>query len=70
VVLCFLGGTCLRLVHGNTRFSKDIDFDNFGLREDHFNTIADVIRKQLAREGYQVETGTVKKSLKRVQRSV
>jgi predicted nucleotidyltransferase component of viral defense system len=58
-MLCFLGGTCLRLVHGNTRFSEDIDFDNFGLREDHFNTIADVIRKQLAREGYQVEIGTV-----------
>lgn len=26
--LCFLGGTCLRLVHGNTRFSEDLDFDN------------------------------------------
>jgi predicted nucleotidyltransferase component of viral defense system len=29
--LCFLGGTCLRLVHGNTRFSEDLDFDNFKL---------------------------------------
>ena len=24
--LCFLGGTCLRIVHGNTRFSEDLDF--------------------------------------------
>jgi predicted nucleotidyltransferase component of viral defense system len=29
--LCFLGGTCLRLVHENTRFSEDLDFDNFKL---------------------------------------
>ena len=23
----FLGGTCLRIVHGNQRFSEDLDFD-------------------------------------------
>lgn len=27
---CFLGGTCLRLIHGGQRFSEDLDFDNFG----------------------------------------
>lgn len=26
--LCFLGGTCLRIVHDNSRFSDDLDFDN------------------------------------------
>jgi len=25
----FLGGTCLRIVHSNQRFSEDLDFDNF-----------------------------------------
>lgn len=30
---CFLGGTCLRLVHNNNRFSEDLDFDNFQLNE-------------------------------------
>ena len=29
--LSFLGGTALRIVHGNSRFSEDIDLDNFGL---------------------------------------
>lgn len=29
----FLGGTCLRLVHDNARFSEDLDFDNFGITE-------------------------------------
>jgi predicted nucleotidyltransferase component of viral defense system len=57
--LCFLGGTCLRIVHGNARFSEDIDFDNFGLSKDDFDAIAGVIRKELQREGYQVEIRTV-----------
>ncbi|MGI4871815.1 MAG: nucleotidyl transferase AbiEii/AbiGii toxin family protein [Janthinobacterium lividum] len=30
--LLFPGGTCLRIVHGNQRFSEDLDFDNSGLR--------------------------------------
>ena len=29
--LSFLGGTALRIVYGNTRFSADVDFDNFRL---------------------------------------
>ncbi|MEM9895478.1 MAG: nucleotidyl transferase AbiEii/AbiGii toxin family protein, partial [Bacteroidota bacterium] len=53
--LCFLGGTCLRLVHENTRFSEDLDFDNFDLSEDDFKSISSVIRKDLEKEGYEVE---------------
>jgi len=34
---CFLGGTCLRLVHNNSRFSEDLDFDNFQLTEVEFD---------------------------------
>lgn len=59
--LCFLGGTCLRIVHGNTRFSEDIDFDNLGLDAEGFGRIAEGIKKQLVREGYEVEIKTVLK---------
>lgn len=59
--LCFLGGTCLRIVYGNRRFSEDLDFDNISLEEDAFKEVADEIQKGLQREGYQVELKTVMK---------
>lgn len=59
--LCFLGGTCLRIVHGNRRFSEDLDFDNVSLKEDDFNKVADVIKNRLQKEGYEVELNTVMK---------
>ncbi len=59
--LCFLGGTCLRIVHGNTRFSEDIDFDNFQLDESTFGAISENIKKQLEQEGYEIEMRTVYK---------
>ena len=59
--LCFLGGTCLRIVHGNRRFSEDLDFDNIRLKEDAFGEVAGEIQKQLKREGYEVELKTVMK---------
>ena len=59
--LTFLGGTCLRIVHGNTRFSEDLDFDNVKLKEDVFESISTVIKKQLEQEGYAVEMRTVYK---------
>ncbi len=59
--LCFLGGTALRIVHGNQRFSEDLDFDNSGLTEDHFDTISETIKTNLERDGYEVEIKTVYK---------
>jgi predicted nucleotidyltransferase component of viral defense system len=59
--LCFLGGTCLRIIHGNGRFSEDIDFDNFGLSEKDFQSVSEEIKKELEREGYEVEMKTVYK---------
>lgn len=59
--LCFLGGTALRIVHGNTRFSGDLDFDNFSINEDTFNKVSDILQKQLEAEGYEVEMQTVYK---------
>jgi predicted nucleotidyltransferase component of viral defense system len=57
--LCFLGGTCLRIVHNNTRFSEDLDFDNFGLSVTDFENIAGIILKKLTREGYEIEIKNV-----------
>jgi predicted nucleotidyltransferase component of viral defense system len=57
--LSFLGGTCLRIVHGNTRFSEDLDFDNLGLGEEIFENISAHIKNRLAQEGYSVEMKTV-----------
>lgn len=59
--LCFLGGTCLRIVHRNQRFSEDLDFDNLSLNEEEFLKVADDIQTHLQREGYRVELKTVMK---------
>ena len=55
----FLGGTCLRLVHGNTRFSEDLDFDNFGLTDSDFDAVAAHVQKGLDKQGYRVEVSNV-----------
>ena len=57
--LVFLGGTCLRIVHNNSRFSEYLDFDNFNMDESVFENIAKLIEKQLQREGYETEMKTV-----------
>lgn len=57
--LSFLGGTALRIVHGNARFSEDLDFDNFGLTQEEFGNMADVVRSDLESEGYSVETKNI-----------
>ncbi|MBN1584963.1 nucleotidyl transferase AbiEii/AbiGii toxin family protein [Candidatus Uhrbacteria bacterium] len=53
--LSFLGGTALRIVHDNTRFSEDLDFDNFGLNEDEFGALAQKVRLGLEAQGMAVE---------------
>ncbi|MBL4653401.1 MAG: nucleotidyl transferase AbiEii/AbiGii toxin family protein [Flavobacteriales bacterium] len=59
--LAFLGGTCLRIVHGSHRFSEDLDFDNFNLSMDDFNGITTIVKTELERLGYEVEIRNVKK---------
>lgn len=59
--LSFLGGTALRIVHDNSRFSEDLDFDNFGLEEKEFGEISMLVKKQLELEGYDVEVRNVYK---------
>lgn len=57
--LSFLGGTCLRIVHNNTRFSEDLDFDNFSLTEIDFEAISGLIKTSLEREGFEIEIRNV-----------
>lgn len=59
--LCFLGGTCLRIVHGQNRFSEDLDFDNFNLTQKEFEVIAVYIERELKQEGYEAEFKNVMK---------
>jgi len=53
--LVFLGGTALRIVHGNTRFSEDLDFDNLGMSEPDFIKLSDFIKYELELDGYEIE---------------
>jgi len=57
--LSFLGGTALRIVYGNTRFSEDLDFDNFGLKDEEFDDLAEKVRLGLEAQGMKVEVDTV-----------
>jgi predicted nucleotidyltransferase component of viral defense system len=59
--LSFLGGTALRIVYGNTRFSEDLDFDNFGLTDGEFEGLAQKVRAGLQAQGLKVEIDTVAK---------
>lgn len=59
--LSFLGGTALRIVYGNQRFSEDIDLDNFGLSWQAFGEMITTVRQFLELEGFQVEMNLVAK---------
>lgn len=59
--LAFLGGTCLRIVHNNTRFSEDLDFDNFNLSLEDFNEVTKVVKAELEKLGYKIEMRNVEK---------
>jgi len=53
--LSFMGGTATHIIHGNTRFSEDLDFDNRGLTTKEFEQLANSIQKRLQLEGYKAE---------------
>ncbi|MFZ2096436.1 MAG: nucleotidyl transferase AbiEii/AbiGii toxin family protein [Anaerolineales bacterium] len=59
--LSFLGGTALRIVHGNSRFSEDIDLDNFGLSWQAFGDMIQRVKLFLGQEGFLVEISMVAK---------
>lgn len=59
--LAFLGGTCLRIVYNNKRFSEDLDFDNFNLSANDFEKITVNLKTGLERMGYEIEMRNVLK---------
>jgi len=59
--LALLGGTALRIVHGNNRFSEDVDLDNFGLSWTEFEEVIQKIHWLMTLEGFEVEIRNVAK---------
>ena len=57
--LSFIGGTALRIIYGNARFSEDLDFDNFDLSENDFLFLTKEVKANLEKQGYKVETRNV-----------
>ena len=53
--MSFLGGTGLRIIYNNARFSEDLDFDNFGLNQKDFSVLTKEIEQELKKQGYKVE---------------
>ncbi|MCL6087015.1 MAG: nucleotidyl transferase AbiEii/AbiGii toxin family protein, partial [Actinobacteria bacterium] len=60
--LVFMGGTALRLIYGNKRFSEDLDFDNLGIDFSDFEELSRIIKKRISLEGYKVEASVKKKN--------
>jgi predicted nucleotidyltransferase component of viral defense system len=59
--LSFIGGTALRIVYAGTRFSEDLDFDNFGLSFETFQTLSKHIVSDMELKGFSVEFRTIEK---------
>ena len=57
--LAFMGGTALRIIHGSSRFSEYLDFDNFGLTKIDFQNLSRLLKKRLSLVGYSCEIKTV-----------
>lgn len=60
--LVFLGGSALRIVYQNQRFSEDLDFDNLGLSQREFAELSGLIQKKLNQEGLTAEAKLVFKA--------
>lgn len=61
--LAFLGGTALRIIYNNSRFSEDLDFDNFNLTKEEFVEISEMVKRGLGLEGYEAEIRQVFKGV-------
>jgi predicted nucleotidyltransferase component of viral defense system len=59
--LSFMGGTAIRIVYGSSRFSEDLDFDNFGLAFPDFEALAQEAVKDMEQKGFEVEFRNVEK---------
>ena len=53
-----MGGTAIQLVHGNTRFSEDLDFDNLSLKARDFEKMTQGIIQHLKLAGFKTQAKT------------
>jgi predicted nucleotidyltransferase component of viral defense system len=60
--LSLMGGTAIHMIHFNTRFSEDLDFDNLGLNRVEFESLGQLIKDKLELQGCWVETKAVMKN--------
>lgn len=54
--ISFVGGTSLRFFYDLSRFSEDLDFDNFGLSVSEFEEIIGKVVKDLEAQGFIVDS--------------
>ncbi|MEK9183318.1 MAG: nucleotidyl transferase AbiEii/AbiGii toxin family protein, partial [Patescibacteria group bacterium] len=54
--ISFIGGTCLRFFYDLSRFSEDLDFDNFGLGVSEFEEVVKQVIKDLEAQGFMVDS--------------
>ncbi|MBI4600277.1 nucleotidyl transferase AbiEii/AbiGii toxin family protein [Candidatus Uhrbacteria bacterium] len=59
--LSFIGGTAIRIVYGGSRFSEDLDFDNFGLSFQDFQDLISETMSDMRQKGYEVDGRFVEK---------
>src|SRR3990167_7850562 len=59
--LVFIGGTALRIIYKNQRFSEDLDFDNYQLSVDEFSSLCSDIANDLKLSGIETEQKIVTK---------
>ncbi|MCD4729511.1 MAG: nucleotidyl transferase AbiEii/AbiGii toxin family protein [Bacteroidales bacterium] len=55
----FMGGTALRIIHNNNRFSEDLEFDNYNIPESDFGMITGLIQKKMEQQGFGVDMRNV-----------
>lgn len=60
--LVFMGGTSIRIILGGSRFSEDLDFDNFELTKKEFEELSETVQKRLSLEGYSIGIKNILKS--------
>ncbi len=59
--LIFMGGTALRIIYNNNRFSEDLDFDNKNITESDFGKITEFIHSKLEQQGFEIQMRNVYK---------
>ena len=59
--LSFIGGTAIRILHDSSRFSEDLDFDNFGLSFPQFEELLKTACRDMEYKGFLIEYRVIEK---------